>query len=154
MSHNERLLAHMRAERGKLEALVDSLAGRLHEDVGDGWRVRDVLAHLALWERVATRKITGAALPDGEDLVTREPWDLDTFNETMRARWRSRSHTEVLDEFSAAHQALLAAVERADEPACAPSGSAYQAIEVDGAGHYQHHLPALRALLDRQDATR
>ena len=154
MSHRGQLLERMRAERAQLDQVVRSLDGRLDEDLGDGWRVRDVLAHLALWERVAAKKIAGTPLPDGEDLAAREPWDVDAFNEAMRDRWRSRTEAEVLQEFAAAHQALTAAVEGASAQDCAPGGSVHQAIEEDGAGHYQAHLPALRALLARPPGTR
>jgi len=137
MSYKDQLLANMRAARAELEAAV---AGeRLDSDRGDGWRLRDVLAHIALWERIAARKIAGTPLPDGEDLLA-GPWDLDAFNETMRERRRGWSDEQVLGEFDAAHRAIVAAVEAADDAACAPGGSAWTAVDEDGAGHYLDHF--------------
>jgi hypothetical protein len=138
MSHKDELLAMMRAARADLEAVVASFGGRLDADMGDGWRVKDVLAHIALWEREATHKIAGTPLPYGADLAE---LDTDPFNEAMRERWRERDANDVLVELAAAHQALVAAVEGADEEDCAPSGRAWQAIYIDGAGHYAMHFP-------------
>lgn len=135
----------MRSARTELESAVQGLAGRLDAEVGDGWRVRDVLAHLALWERVAVWKLTGAPVPGAEDLINIEPWSLDRFNDTMRERWRARPLTDVLMEFEAAHEALRTAVENAGEDACGPEGTARAVIDQDGTGHYADHLPALKA---------
>lgn len=141
MSHKDQLLDTMRAARAELEAAVGARDGRLDADMGDGWRLRDILAHLALWERVAAKKITGAPLPDGEGPAARQPWDLDRFNEAMRERWRGRTADEVLAEFAASHRALVVAVEGANEEDCAPGGVAWQAIAEDGAGHSPVHFP-------------
>jgi hypothetical protein len=149
MSHKTQLMEHMRGARAELEAAVRALEGRFDAELDNDWRVRDVVAHLALWERVAVRKLTGAPVPFADDLARMEPWNLDAFNEGMRERWREHSTTEILDEFRAAHQALLAAVADADDAACAPGGAARQAIDEDGAGHYGAHLPELRAAAGR-----
>jgi mycothiol maleylpyruvate isomerase-like protein len=141
MSHKDTLLGVMREARAQLDAAVAEAMPRLEEPVAGGWRVRDELAHLALWERVAARKIAGAPLPDGEDLIEREPWDIDAFNDEMTARWRLRSTSYVLTEFAAAHEALVAAVQQADDADCAHDGTVWRAIAADGAGHYDGHFP-------------
>ena len=146
MSDKDRLLDTMRAARADLEAVVRSYEGRLDAELGDGWRVRDALAHLAVWERVAVRKIAGTPLPNGEELAAREPWDLDAFNEAMRERWRTRTADEVLAEFAAAHRTLVATIEGAGEADCAPDGIAWRAVAEDGAGHYPAHFPVANPL--------
>ena len=149
MSHKERLLDTMRSARAELEAVVGAYGGRLDAELGDGWLLRDALAHLAVWERVAVRKIAGTPLPDGEDLAAREPWDLNTFNDAMRERWRTRTAGEVLAEFAAAHRALVATVEGASEADCAPGGDAWRAVAEDGAGHYPAHFPVANPLAEQ-----
>ena len=72
MAHKAELLTAMQAARAELEAIVAGFAGDLERDAGDGWRRQDVLAHIALWERMAARKIAGTPLPDGEDAATQE----------------------------------------------------------------------------------
>jgi hypothetical protein len=138
----------MRAMRAELDAIVIGYGDRLDVDMGGGWRVHDTLAHIALWERMAARKIAGAPLPDGEDLLA-GPWDLDRFNETMRERWRPRPVADVLAELDAAHQALVAAVERAGDDECAPRGRVWEVVDEDGAGHYPMHFPVRDLLAQR-----
>ena len=145
VSVKTRLLTETLAARGELDAALAALAGGWDVPVGDGWRVRDLLAHLALWERVAVWKLTGAAVPDADDLMQQNPWDLDTFNTTMRARWHDRPIDAVLWESHAAHAALLATIVGATEGACVPGGAVRTTVDEDGAGHYRVHLPALVA---------
>ncbi len=148
MSARDQLLEDMLSAWAELMTLVRALDGRFDTDLGDGWRVRDVLAHIALWERVANWKLTGAPIPNADDVVEREPWDLDLFNETMRGRWRDRSVAEVLSELHAAHEALVASVQGAADADCDSNGSVRTVIDEDGAGHYEHHLPVLNGLVE------
>ena len=147
MSDRDELLAQMSAARTELESTVAALQGREDLDLGDGWRVRDVLAHIALWERVGTWKLAGTPVPHAEGLVDRDPWDLNVFNEEMRELWRSRSLTEVLEEFSLAHEALVAAVKASPAEECATGGRVWTVIDEDGAGHSRAHQAALRGVV-------
>ena len=152
MHHRDRLLDIMHTARAELDAIVAGYDGQLDAAAGDNpdWRIQDVLAHLALWERMAARKIAGTPLPDGEDEVTRDPWDIDEFNDAMQARWRDRSAAAVLAESAAAHSALVAAVEGARDDDCAPGGKAWNAIAEDSAGHYPGHFPVTNLFPDYQ----
>lgn len=154
MSNRSELLAVMRMARTDVEAVVATLAGRLGDDAGIGndWQVRDSLMHVALWERVAAHTITGLPLPDGDDLWTREPWDMDAFNDGMRERWRSKADEAVLAKFAEAHRELVAAVEAAGEESCAPGGEAWTAISEDGAGHYSSHFPVANRIVERWES--
>ncbi len=147
MSPREELLEQMLSAWVELVTIVERLGGKFEQDLGDGWRARDVLAHIALWERAANWKLTGAPVPNAADLMDRDPWDLDAFNEAMRERWRDRSAADVVAELRAAHEALVATVQEAPDEDCAPQGRVWVAIHEDGAGHYEHHLPALRDLI-------
>jgi hypothetical protein len=145
VTNREGLLAQMSAARQELESIVDALLGREDLDLGDGWCVRDLLAHIALWERVATWKLVGTPVPNAEGLVDQEPWNLDAFNEGMRERWRLRPLSDVRAEFDQAHEALIAAVTSAPDADCADGGRAWTVVDEDGAGHYGQHLATLRA---------
>ncbi|HVB65373.1 MAG TPA: maleylpyruvate isomerase N-terminal domain-containing protein [Nitrolancea sp.] len=145
MSYRDELLAQMSMARGKLESVVEALHGREDVDLGDGWRVRDILAHIALWERVATWKLDGSTVPNAEGLIDQEPWDLNGFNEEMRERWRPRPISAVRAELSLAHEVLVAAVALAPEEECAVGGRVWTVIDEDGAGHYEQHVMALQA---------
>ena len=140
------LLERMDAGWRELETVVGQLEGRMDADLGDGWRVVDVLAHIALWERVARWKLTGDPVPGADDLTDGEPFDLDHFNQTMRGRWQDRDSDAVLTELRAAHAGLVEAVEASDDASCAPGGKTYTVIDEDGAGHYGAHLDELAAV--------
>src|SRR5215212_4575392 len=84
MSHKQDLLAVMRESRAELEQAVAAYQGRLDTAIDGGWTVRDALAHIAVWERMAARKIAGTPLPFGEEIAARKPWKLNTFNDAMR----------------------------------------------------------------------
>lgn len=146
MSPREELLEEMLSAWAELVTIVERLDGKFDQDLGDGWNARGLLAHIALWERVANWKLSGAPVPNAADLIEREPWDLDTFNETMRGRWSERATADVVAELRAAHAALVATVRDAPDEDCAPRGRVWLAIHDDGAGHYEHHLPALQDL--------
>lgn len=147
MSNRDALLGRMSLARAELESIVAALSGREETDLGEGWRVRDLIAHVALWERVAAWKLGGADVPNAEGLADSDPWDVDAFNEGMRERWRDRPLADVLAEFAAAHTALIDAVRNASEDDCAPGGVACVTIDEDGAGHYVQHLSALRSAM-------
>ena len=149
MSQRDELLEQMLTAWTELMVVVQQLNDKFDDDLGDDWRVRDVLAHVALWERVANWKLGGAEVPNAEGVADREPWDMNFFNEEMRERWRKRSVDEVLAELRASHEALVATVSAASDEDCAADGSVWAVIQEDGAGHYELHLPALRGLAER-----
>jgi Mycothiol maleylpyruvate isomerase N-terminal domain len=140
MSHKRELLAAIRESRTDLEQAVNAYGGRLDAETGDDWTVRDAVAHIALWERMAVRKLAGTPLPIGEEIAGRKPWNLDAFNEAMRSRLRTLSDEQVLTEFAEAHRALMSAVEAAADEDCAPKGRVWQVVDEDAAGHYHYHF--------------
>ncbi|MGA7669019.1 MAG: maleylpyruvate isomerase N-terminal domain-containing protein [Nitrolancea sp.] len=149
MSPREELLEQMLSAWTELMTVAQQLDGKFDADLGDGWRVRDVLAHIALWERVANWKLGGPEVPHAEGVADREPWDLNFFNEAMRDRWRDRPVEDVLAELRVSHQALVATVAAASDEDCAADGSVWTVIQEDGAGHYELHLSALRTVAER-----
>jgi hypothetical protein len=149
MSHKDDLIAVMREARADLERAVAAYDGRLDTALDDGWTVRDAVAHIAVWERMAARKIAGTPLPLGEEIAARKPWNLDSFNDAMRELLGSLSDGEILSEFAGAYQSLLAAVEAASDADCAPKRTGWQAIDEDGAGHYHLHFPVRDVMAER-----
>jgi hypothetical protein len=149
MSLKDELIAVMREARADLDRAVAAYDGQLDTALGGGWTVRDAVAHIAVWERMAARKIAGTPLPFGEEIAARKPWNIDTFNDAMRELLASLSDDEILSEFAGAYQSLLAAVDTASDTDCAPKGKAWQAIDEDGAGHYHYHFPVRDLMAER-----
>lgn len=149
MTNRDDLLTTMGAIRAELERFV---AGRLDDpdqQIGGGWSLHDIVAHLALWDRMAVRRINGTPLPEGDEVASRQPWDLDAFNDELRSRMASRPMPEVMAEFDAAWQAVWTAVADADDESCQPGGLVWTTIDDDSAGHYPQHIP-IRDLLAEQ----
>lgn len=85
---------------------------------GEGWRVRDLIPHLALWQAVSTRvaeKIAATGtLPDTPD------WDVwageltptPELNERTFLEWRERSAEDALAHLAAVNARLIVALER------------------------------------------
>src|SRR5262245_38480800 len=121
MSPKDELLTMMAQVRAELATLVLAAGVDLQADAGDDWRIIDLVAHIALWERMAAQKLTGEPVAYAAGAVP-EPWDLDIFNETMCERMRGWTTAEVLAEFEASHRALVTAVQAADDEDCAPGG--------------------------------
>jgi predicted RNase H-like HicB family nuclease/uncharacterized damage-inducible protein DinB len=96
------LLARLAAERAGLLEQILGLDERMLMQVpviGD-WTAKDVLAHVATWDRWEARimrSMVAGAVPDLSALS-----DLDASNEAFMAAWRGRTLGEVLAELYAA----------------------------------------------------
>jgi len=114
MASNERtikrahLLARLAAERaGLLERLIGLDEGMLTESLlFDDWTIKDLLAHVAAWDRWELREMKRMASGDVPDLTAVR--DVDAFNATVVAAWRDRTLVEVLGESQDARAAWVA----------------------------------------------
>jgi hypothetical protein len=148
MSANDELLAVMQRSRDGLERALAPYRDNLDADLGDGWTAREAIAHIALWERVSARNITGEPLPYGNELVP-QPWDLDVFNDAFRNLMRGWTDQQILDEFATSYLALIQIVKNAPEDDCLPKGRVWRTIDIDGAGHYHVHFPVVDEMAKR-----
>ena len=104
MASNERtieraqLLARLAAERaGLLERLVGLDERELIESlIFDDWTVKDLLAHIAAWDRWELGEMKCRASGEVPDLTAVR--DMDTYNAAVVAAWRDRTLAEVLME--------------------------------------------------------
>lgn len=152
MTNRDDLLTTMDAMRAELERFVAERLGDADQQIGGGWTLHDIVAHLALWDRMAVRRITGAPLPEGDEVTSRRPWDLDAFNDEMRSRMAKRPMPEVMAEFDAAWRAVRAAAADAADGACRPGGTVWTIVDDDSAGHYPRHVPIRDLLAKRSGA--
>ena len=114
MANSERTI-----ERAQLLArLVAERAGLLEQLIGlderaltqmpflDGWTVRDLLAHVAAWDRWELREMKCRASGEAPDLTVVR--DVDAFNAAAVAAWRDRNLAEVLTELQDARATWVA----------------------------------------------
>jgi len=101
-ARRQHLLACLATERaGLLEQLI-GLDERLLTEVPvlDGWTVKDLLAHVAAWDRWEER--TMKCMVDGESPDFTAVQDFDASNAAFVAEWRDRTLAEVVAELQAA----------------------------------------------------
>jgi len=96
------LLAGMTAERaGLMWQLIGLDEKKLtNEPIVKDWTVKDVLAHIAAWDRWEDKTMQCMLAGDVPDLSAAQ--DVDAFNATIVAEWRDRTLNEVLAELQAA----------------------------------------------------
>jgi hypothetical protein len=152
MSYRDELLALMAASWADLQEEIARVRDQFAVQAKNGWRMQDRIAHIAVWERVAARKIARIPLPEGEEFAAERPWSLSRFNNAMVDLRRPRSADEVIAELNAAHEALVKAIEETDEAGCAPGKRRWNTIHADGAGHYCSHFPIRDRLAEARKA--
>jgi predicted RNase H-like HicB family nuclease/uncharacterized damage-inducible protein DinB len=101
------LLARLAAERaGLLEQLVGLDENALtQEPVVGGWTAKDLLAHIAAWDRWELREMMRMRAGEAPDLSAVQ--DVDAYNAAVVAAWRERTLTEVLAELREARATWL-----------------------------------------------
>ena len=102
------LLAHLAAERARLlEQLIGLDERTLTEMLFlGGWTIKDLLAHIAAWDRWELREMKRMASGEAPDLTAVR--DMDAFNAAVVAAWRGRTLAEVLAELREARVAWVA----------------------------------------------
>jgi hypothetical protein len=105
------LLARLAAERARLLEQVIGLDEKTLTGsavVGD-WTAKDLLAHIAAWDRWALQEMQRMLKGEPPDLTTTR--DEEAFNAAAVTAWRNRSLDEVLAELRAARASWVAWLE-------------------------------------------
>ncbi len=131
--------------RAALQALERDLHARWQRVVestgpdavrGDGWTLREVVAHVAAWHRYAVERL--AALTAGAPPAA---IDADAFNARVRAEQEGRAWAAVHAEAELAHEEFLAAIEATPRSVLeGDDGLGAFVVAVNGFGHYAEHL--------------
>jgi hypothetical protein len=101
----------------------------------DGWTLRDVVAHVAAWQRYSTHRIA-TFLRDGID--PGPPADTDRFNEDARSTSGSWEH--VRDDAHEAHRRLVDSIASIPESRLADGdGLIPFIVRVNASEHYEEH---------------
>ena len=106
-ARRQHLLARLAAERaGLLEQLIGLDERALTEvPVLDDWTAKDLLAHIAAWDRWELREMMRMAGGEAPDLTAVR--DVDSYNAAVVATWRDRALAEVLAELREARAAWV-----------------------------------------------
>jgi hypothetical protein len=142
----------VRREYAALEQAIGQLSeAQLTEPIDGSWSAKDILAHVAAWQQIllvfhiggrpfeqAAPGIAASYQTDG----------VDTINEALYQRDRSRPLAQVLDAFRRSHQQTLAAIESMSEaelfrpytPAGRDPSSGGQLINWIAGDTYEHYM--------------
>jgi uncharacterized damage-inducible protein DinB len=169
MSAKDQTLADMHASWDETEAVLARIPkDRLLEPgVTDEWSVRDLLAHVAGYERYVSALIFGeleGRTPTNQEFYGRDeaPTPEDDANDDTSNAWvvayaRKQPLQATLDEYRWAHQRMIEAVEAVDEadledPQRFPSLNGKTLLAIlpgQCMGHHREHLPQLEAFARR-----
>ena len=151
----EELTKRIRADRARFDALVAGLdAARLVEpSLEGGWSVKDVLAHVSVWERLCTAWFAAAARGETPDRA--EVRDVDGFNARSYRDAKDRPLADVLAESRLSHGAIVAVIEGMSEAELADEQRfgrpAWQMASANSDDHYREHIEQIARWLCRSE---
>jgi hypothetical protein len=145
------LLANIRRDRVTLDALVASLseAQMIAPELDAGWSVKDVLAHIGVWERRCASWLE--AVDRGETPERPEVQDVDGANARDYAAAKDAAPATVLAQSRESHAALLRSVEALAEADLADERRfgwpVWQMASSNSDEHYREHIEQIEAWL-------
>ena len=112
------LIKVIQSERERLNSLFEGLPEShvIKSGVEGNWSVKDILAHISAWERIAIDIIQSAN--DGEPLkpyINKIFEDIDKFNADVFKKYQNYRWMEVIEEFNASHQDFMILIESLTE---------------------------------------
>jgi len=160
-----KLLHEIQEERQRLENTLAKVSEEqmLVPGVIDEWTVKDVLAHITVWEQRMVSWMAGAVR--GEVVQMLPPgmtWDdLDEWNEQTYQQQRDRSLEKVLSDFELSYPQALKAVQDISEqelidPDCfewREGEPLWVMVAANTFWHYKEHDESIRAWLEAMEST-
>jgi hypothetical protein len=148
------LLEAIRAERETLEEALAELSREqmTRRDLDGAWSVKDILAHIAAWERWMIgwtgQLLRGEQPHDPAPVETDE--ELDQLNAENYRRNRDRPLDDVLADFRRSYvdalhlaESLAEAHLQEEHPGTWPHGPLWQGVAANTCWHYREHLDSL-----------
>ena len=156
------LLAVIRAERAQLESLFEGMTDAQMTDpcVEASWSIKDILAHIAAWERLAFDRIQAAV--SGNPLkfpLIRGDADVDKFNAEVYEKNKDQPLAKVAAEFKDSHSNFVALIDTLEEDFLskplpfdwAGKLTAQVVISANTHWHYIEHAATIEKWLDQQE---
>ncbi len=147
----EELLKALDTEFASLLAAIDGLSDEQMTRVWFGeWSVRDILAHIAGWQREMAGAFQRIArgerpAPEGVDYS-----DTDAWNARFAAAQRSTAPAAMVEELKASKEAFAAAARQVPEDRFEEGRAAFRILHNAGIDHYREHYPPIREWRERQ----
>jgi len=131
------------------EAFNESYAGLsdvqlMEAGVTEAWSVRDILAHVTVWEEEALKHLPLILKGGMPPRYSVRYGGLDAFNALMTEKKRSLSLSEVREQLEATHGRLVEFVQNAPEHQLIGDTRFRRRLRLDTYGHYPIHAEAIR----------
>jgi hypothetical protein len=117
--------------------------------VAGAWSVRDLLAHVTVWEQEALRWLPVIQEGGRPDSYRDSYGGIDAFNARMIEAKRGLTLDEVRAEHAATHARLVGMLAAAPEALYATETRYRRRVRWDTYGHYGHHAERIRAWRER-----
>jgi Protein of unknown function (DUF1706) len=118
--------------------------------VTEAWSVRDILAHVTVWEEEALTHLPLILKGGTPPRYSVRYGGLDAFNALMTERKRSLSVSEVREQLAATHGRLVEFVQNAPGHQLIGDTRFRRRLRLDTYGHYPIHAEAIRQWRQRQ----
>jgi len=154
------ILTHIKVERQKLERVLANIPeGSLTvSGVESAWSVKDILAHIASWERLMVSWLEASLrgeIPDRP--APGESWEnLDGMNERLYQAHKDQPFVQVIKEFEDSYQAALQNAELLSEEDLFDAGRfawrqgdpMWRMVAANTWWHYKEHRETIERWLD------
>jgi hypothetical protein len=149
MEESERLIERLDQGRRTLQAMMIGLDPRT--EICPGWTIKEILAHIAGWDEVATSALRAHAA--GTVPAALDPPGIDAYNDLLVHKYEALSHEEMVQVWRQARRELKNAltdmpVESLHEPMLYPWGERGNAARIVAilAEHEKEHAAEIRDL--------
>ena len=148
------LLDQIRTERKQLEEVLTALTPdqMLQPGASGEWTVKDVLAHISVWERRMIYWIGSHMRGKTPDVPL--PWDVEHMNAETYAQVKDKPLTEVQEDFHQSYRDALALAESLSEDQLQtaytntwPMGPLWTGVAANTNWHYKEHRESIEAWL-------
>ncbi|HZS89735.1 MAG TPA: maleylpyruvate isomerase N-terminal domain-containing protein [Chloroflexota bacterium] len=113
------------------------------------WSVKDVLAHVTIWEEEALKHLP-VIIAGGRPPRYVTYGGIDAFNARMIEQRRGLSLSDVRRQLDDTHRRLIAFIQNAPADQFARETRARRRLRLDTYGHYPGHAAAIREWRERQ----
>ena len=149
-----RLLKRIDSEWQDLLAACDGLseAQLLEPGVTGTWSVKDIIAHVTVWEDEALTHLPVVLAGRRPPRYSVTHGGINAFNAQMTQRNRDVPLSEVLQRRNDTHARLVEFLQRVPESECGGGSRFRRRLRLDTYGHYAIHARAIRAWRAREQA--
>ena len=127
MSEKTALLETIQQSRQAIQSVIEGVDPKTVIHLDSGWTIKDLLAHLTMWEIHYTKALEAFNAGDEPYVIPNYSYEqIDDYNQRQYKVYKPEVMDDVLEKWAAAREAFIAAVtlfdeKRADERMPAPA---------------------------------